>query len=713
MGFPLYEKLRLCIEEEKYSKLLFFDAFDTIKMLKGIEGYFSDGKDDTQDFDKIYFESKRCFILNLAIAECFSSTKSKISLLPTHLAEFYHNVESLFGRATEFGSDDRIQKIEQIFQEHKIAFKTDSFSKLQSEEQKREFLNKFIKESRTIFKLLSPYNLSNKNERIKYLFKHPKIIHIYPISDPAKISNAINTETFDLLLEEINNIRPSNSGETRNRRRNINDAIALAFLANLVSEFNKNPSLELPILYETQGGFFDRVIKGSGMKDLFMVKIGYSSNYVVRDSQYFLLKSCYRDNIEQWKELLKEATKIDLIEEEIAKYIEIDFIQKKLLKNKTLSQIGEISKKITPILDVVRDKNINREIEKIKKEIIRAINNLKLLFIEANKIGRALDSLLQVLGKEIKTWNIIDDFGVFRFSFGENINAVIEDIVSRMIENRGQQGMRQAEIVSFADVLMNKHNHYKQKGISSNIDLLKIKIGVLWILQQYDQIIKLLKNEKGMKDCSIYFAEGASYLNCSSKYSIEKIADILLELQKLNYNNVYSSVERQIARAYLSFHVFETEKGIFTKTNGEKFDPEYSYAMDSIKYAEAAYNIVRKKNEQKKDFDSVKKEVYCENLKYYYIIEAGDKKQFELIDISSFLDKSRDAGIWQYRYYDTIARYYHRKSIYDVSKKDKKLDYQRAKENIEKAYRLSNGDPRISSYLARLDKYGDEFKRKR
>ena len=97
-------------------------------------------------------------------------------------------------------------------------------------------------------------------------------------------------------------------------------------------------------------------------------------------------------------------------------------------------------------------------------------------------------------------------------------------------------------------------------------------------------------------------------------------------------------------------------------------------------------------------------QAYALNNYLYYMIQYSDKKYLEEMRLAAEeLKKWLDTpGIWQYRFDDTLARYYNFVSVLATDRKTRKLAKDQAFEFIDRAWSSSLGDPEILRFRSDL-----------
>lgn len=122
--------------------------------------------------------------------------------------------------------------------------------------------------------------------------------------------------------------------------------------------------------------------------------------------------------------------------------------------------------------------------------------------------------------------------------------------------------------------------------------------------------------------------------------------------------------------------------------------------FNAIKYAQQAYR-------QFNDETDLQKKVYALNQYIFYSVEGEDDKIFDEIKQTTRILANFKANplVWQFRYDDTLARYFHRLSIMAENPQEKRKYIDWAMERINDALQRSDGDRDIEHYHAVLTTY--------
>ena len=744
INFPYFRNYRMCLFEKDFDKVFYFDAFDVIKMIKGIDASFTDWTPRNQfkkpEFDSKYFKSDKCFVHNLASVRAFSN-KVQIQLLSHHLAEFYRNFSILLDESQNEDIHEKrvpkvIEKIKTIFtsvfgdnpDQRLLEFDLSTLD----ENKKEEYIKISKNNSESVFKVLGTYNLMDFKSRIRYFFKANTIessIIVTPDFDEDLSLTEIKSDIFNKLIDSINKERPKSS-----RAKNYNDAFALNELYNKVKLFNLSPykNSPIPILYDAEDKLFYRVVKSAGLEREFCVLINNRKHRVIRDSRYFIAKAIYRDlpesdaieilNTLELFETSSNSIKIEelqTIENIIKNYFKINFIQDNLIRNKTLRNPEKLKEVLDPVSFYTKKEykdELIKEVYFLKSKLEKSVKNIENIFELYSELTNRTKSLISKIkarsndsleGEFYKNVDAIDDLGIFRFSFSNVINNQIKKYVN--VENGlliKEANERERLIYLFCHYFVNREK--------SSIEDIKIKLGVLWIFELYDKIIEftIWHHDKIKEDPSLLFIKGAAYFKQIpfSFYSqVDKIIDSLLLLNRKKNNSTEFLIITYKSLSYLYFHSWKEKNG--THLSQSIYDKKYDTVNNhdlidkSIKYLKSAR--ARFQREFGDDVSRTKENLYLLNIYIYYVSEGGNDTQFKKLEkeVQTLIKAKINPQSWQYRYNDTLARYYHRKSIITKKREDKLLAVQNAFVEINEAIQTSNGDQEALNYRTLLLEY--------
>lgn len=120
-----------------------------------------------------------------------------------------------------------------------------------------------------------------------------------------------------------------------------------------------------------------------------------------------------------------------------------------------------------------------------------------------------------------------------------------------------------------------------------------------------------------------------------------------------------------------------------------------SVIRDAIRYAREASDLLGRNDARR---------AYALNQYLFYLVEGGtDLQRDEMIEAAGLLTEyMSNVQVWQYRFDDTLARYYHRLATLSNSDEEWKGFMREAKDRIDEAISQAMGDEVVAQYRTQL-----------
>lgn len=227
-------------------------------------------------------------------------------------------------------------------------------------------------------------------------------------------------------------------------------------------------------------------------------------------------------------------------------------------------------------------------------------------------------------------------------------------------------------------------------------------VAVLWILKQDNYISimlhRVLRGSSGQLSIPLYIVLGASLLRMGKPPSV--VTDVILGLSKQLDQATSLAKKSQVMSglAYLHFHSWLNSGGRpFWHPDG--MGPTGSVGgiqlisgllSEAIKWAKNATEIAAPETSAY---------AYALNQYIYYITEGGTLAEFRGIDRERdrLMVLQGNDSVWQYRFDDTLARYFHRLALI-AAEADRGSLWNRALWYIERASSEGYGDEGVERY---------------
>jgi hypothetical protein len=284
-------------------------------------------------------------------------------------------------------------------------------------------------------------------------------------------------------------------------------------------------------------------------------------------------------------------------------------------------------------------------------------------------------------------------FGLVKFGLTPDAEQILEGEFRGLLspDDNGKRVLRQL-IVRCRDSL--------KGGAVSHEEIANLSL-TLWILEDYATLDELFGRLAGDVDNVPVWAQilhAASLLR--TPHEIHRVQAIIGRLQR-NLNvagDVDEKVKLLIGIAYLNFHLWESREENLLWTVGFCRDG-FNFRMDDPidgNLQAAISSALRARNTARQGSGPY---VYALNLYVYYMTEGAGDETFAgteqyLIELLSYHDKN---DLWQYRFSDTLARFYLRRAVpFRIDERSALLKL--AMSHIVEAERLGRADRRVANF---------------
>lgn len=726
-----YEGLKyfdICRQELKGSYQFYFDAFDIIRILQGVNRFYKDAP--RQTFDHNLFNEEDSLIHALAFGKFLTSN---IKLLPTHQAELTRVIKDNNTSHTFFS---RMANPLRQFLETDLKF----FDKLKqlkeaghiapSDNAIKSWINEKNKE---IFKATFLSYKANYTERLAELFKNGVIqIEQYSLDD-------IQIDDYSLFMalsDAFKEARP----HKEEGGSNFNDVAALMYLARKVKEYNDDNREPLPIYFDSHhyAGF----IPGYILDKHFTIRTHTGDgrppfeSYALRSHDFFRVyalltyNSFFPENEDRvYWDLVKTAESADDLQksfegpgiakylqevgdwynranvelrEKIENYVEVDFF-KAIIDTLQKARPEVLTKILTDFdrLELNPDDtdaiNTQNEIflEYIQSKINVRISDTVNVYHEILQRVRMVSQVSRQLTEANTELDIFYHYTLFRFMIPKKYQASLRHFFSEdgLLSNDPANPSR-VTLWNFyyRTVYQKSHDNVPNRQLLDTNELYLL-YGSFWILNLHDKLIDYNTRKEDLEklDHSLLMLIGA----CIDWVLVRQSStDKDFDKHRTAYRNIIEVLEgRLVAEArspsdqdvhnqikivlsYLYFHLWTQEGNIEILSRGEQenhivaYDPT-TYNYIAVKYAKEAFEYF-----EKRDVRNSAMFLYLFNIYMYYVIDGAPDEEFRKLSSrrNEFITLSGNAREWHYRYDDTIARNFHRLSRL-MGPRESKLEY--------------------------------------
>jgi hypothetical protein len=553
------------------------------------------------------------------------------------------------------------------------------------------------------------------------------------------LADVMGGMTFQRLKQSFGRFRRDKS-ETGSEIRswdvsNSVDALALAELAKKLRRLNSEGAPSVPVLFSPDG-FFEKVIKKAGLESRFSYINDEGSRLSsIRGPDYFIFKAIFdppdlvrstdskfvQASMTELRELRERVSSIlkaqcDLEEalttttglggKPLGKLIEeirtLSFFENVWLPLSP-SSLEEVEHELQEAAEGLRSPEFRRAADealtRAKQEIdakTKTYEQLTSLWHRVAAASKLLQNRIKAAlreGRQNRKKNQETEppkeldpflhFALLRFSLPNSSHSFIRSTISAlvsgnfMIERDAQRK------------ILGKYRSVRSDSPQS-LELLSELSGVFWCLNLDQDLISMLESCKPLRHFSLDMILIASYFRLNQ--NVGKGNLLLKELTE-RYSDLPPNKMGQlmIGLGYLYFHLILCLDLVPDQTNQEAMQELYENA---VRCARMARDLLTDSPSQ----------VYALNNYLYYMVESSDDRYLSEMrwaaeELKKWIDKP---GVWQYRFDDTLARYYDLVSTHAADKRTRKLARDQALDFIDRAWVASLGDPEILRFRGDL-----------
>jgi hypothetical protein len=660
-------------------------------------------------FKKDDFGSQQTLVTCLAAAGWLLPMR----LLPPHQAEFYNGLKVRFGLGREHvppgGAD-------QFFRDAEMG---SSFSLMdfhsKSQQEQNNILKQYAGKAKLLFKAVecakgsapaTPTSRPAWENRLADLYRN-KLLDL-ETADEIDYNDIFQDENFIKTREFFDDARnPSKYG-----LNNITDATALCLIQRQIMAFKIKGEKSLPRLYE-YSPLFREAMKGWESLDEGLDPL--------RDVHYFLFRGMFNppadlvgdgshakfiESLTSIKDKVKEilaASEIltpDLINElaidgkplllVINELQDYSFLDKVWLPYVAHKDISKAARDYVQRAEEVDSREFKDTVKKTLEDLssvlerrVRQYKSMRDLYIEVEKQIERFQQKFKAARNDASEFFRI--FGLLQFGVPEEYHSEIDQFVGSFL------GGDQHELEVAKTDLCRKCRNAELKG--EDHASRAIAICVLWVLKMNNEIRRI--SERGERSSWFLSLVAANAIKLKDFHTaIRNIEEVEARYKVLTDDSI--KAEEAIRLAYLFFHLWLDGGGAVQWRHERPLEKSYSpekvagWIRAAIHFAKEAYGASHR---------SPAAEVYALNLYLYYVTEGADDSEFSKItSISNQLLQYERHTVWQYRFDDTLARYFHRQSTMALTLEERRNRLQKAIEHIKDAKMYSHGDPEVQGY---------------
>jgi hypothetical protein len=723
------------LELQRKHPVLFFDTADIQDAVIGMRAFYG----DDGRFLKSRFERTRALVNALISAGWLG----QFHLLMPHLAEFHKKAQNNFRLSpiTDWNAEIR------EFLTHLKWLDDENHSTLdeRSEVELQRLFETQARNGLSWFKAI--YSMTPWHRKLG-IWIRTGLLNID--QKPLDYGKIVDSRNFGLLKKKFDEHRPSAS------INNVVDTTAICQLMDMVEKFNQG-AVEIPRFFLPLGSSskLSRVITDLDWWDRFECNIhdgtGNTSS-VFRDEDYFLYKITFRHHTsvlkgsstdkndikkvlkEQKKELsrwqktvtsvlgslplekndlytqtLTEVSIDDDLKDLIDSLQRYSVLDQDRFKNPTTEEFRAALRKSKESKKIVEEQKEIYENTRFRKfvneqwndkidELSEDINDFTIFTELYHELDRSIRTLQQRLGSYpgVEKDDFFTILGLIRYGFPEEIEALVGDILSDLIsgEDDNIRSGCARTIRSYLDA---------RKAPAENSEKFMTAAAVLLAVHGSRMFSDLLKNVVGpLPHYSLDIAYCELLLR---KHRTEKDLargmSLLGKLEKL-WKTEDEDPNLSIGLAYLHYWAWRAKGGTAAwelEYNLQAKEVEYErdrLARGAIYYAGHAYESI--------SIDEPAKKAYALNQFVFCVVECGDLAHLRALKERKdfLLNYQNIPKVWQFRFDDTLARYYFRRAFLpELSEKKTEL-INRAMDYERDAKSRSDGDAELDIFHGKL-----------
>jgi hypothetical protein len=723
----------ISLEKSNKTTELFFDTSDTRSAVLGLNDLYDPV---TRRFNFGKFEHEETLVHCLAAGEWLG----RIYLLPPHQAEFLTLLKEDFWVVPE---RDPVGVARRFLQQAGLKMTKKQLSSVGSlsETKLNQLVRRQAGSAQRFFKAIQcivPWRIRLTNMLDKGTLQL--------VSQNFNYEQIIHNPVFSTLQAAFTSARKDKPIQ------NMADIIAILLLMDKVRRFRLGQEKSLPLLFVSSPVFLDIVRQEKVAEHLTYKNKEGKTISILRDKDYFVFKSTFRPSStlrpevdEQSRSksenylrtLHQEVTKILQARDEtkVEAAIEIgDTAGRRVSLNAFIEELRRFSFLENVWLPWEAPRTLDQNI----RQLIQAVPEVKVKGTKKfrSSVDKTLDGLKENLSKNVKQveavmllWNGLEkrarevsrqlnsgpqrstdyfrDFGLLRYSFPSRTHARIEEVLNQLLQPGSAEEQARKFVIT----------GYLQGGRDPQdyTDELIVSAAVLRAFELKYELLNLLEKVDGDRDKRLpHFSLNIMFAELISKFGRQdrRIERVISQLEK-EYRGKSQRAQADLAvgLAYLYFRLWQSRGGeALWRLRPEVYKNSRDLGLDktireAFTHAHQAYEAVRQLRPDRKDINVLKKEVYGLNIYLYYMVE-GACKEFEskindaAHDLTSYAERSE---VWQYRFDDTLARYYHRQAA-SAETEERWLELMRsARRYIEKAQLHARNDREVDGYMQKIE----------
>jgi len=695
----------LKLQEQNIELQFYWDTEHVMRAVLGMADFYGGG-----EFRKPDFDDAKTLVVCLAAENWFGP----ICLLPPHRAEFYNSFKSGFGVG-----DAKLPPTgaKRFFQDCGLA-NMPSLEEFRNEppDEQVKIVNQYAGKADQLFKGVN-CALGDWKARLTSMYRRG-LLNL-DSTDEVDYSELFEDPVFRRARDFFDTKRPVQQSGVNN----LTDATALCLLLRQVAAFEKGQDRRLPRFFETSPLFRQALTYlADQSKEI--------SSDVLRDADYYFFRAMFkppRDLVndgqhdkflsslisakDKVKDMLNPSDAGTPITAELVDEIKVEgiplrtviddlkrysFLERVWLPyaHKTVSQVADeyVRSFVEAANEVTNDGEfdiaVRKTLDKLDRSLAGHVRQYRLMTEFFLEFERHIERFQYDVGvTAADAFDVFKISGLLRFGVPQEYHPRVKEIAGTFISGE------QEDIKVTVPKLCRMCREVERK--TADVASRHVLMCLLWVLKMHD-VIKRLHGENGEEASWLLALTAASAIERRDfRTAIREVAEIEKRYNKLE--DPFARGGEAIRLAYLYFHLWRDGGGVVKWRDDRPL--ARSYPVETVNlWIQLAINFA--KDAYSARHLSVAAETYASNLYLYYVTEGGEDEVFRgMTRIAGQVVRYKiDPAVWQYRFDDTLARYFHRQSTKAATLEEKRERLEQARKHIRDAVHESHGDRDVKSY---------------
>ncbi|MFK8016850.1 MAG: hypothetical protein AB8G17_15590 [Gammaproteobacteria bacterium] len=694
---------------------IFFDSLDVWRALLGMLDYVGNSPGGGLSVEKkIDFESPGALVAALL----GSGALGPFSLLPPHQAELLRLLER---KRSENLPSSKHREEEFLAELDVLRHGDPTDLRNLSHEQIREIVKRESDDAPRLYKAVQCVRFQWW-QRLKIWHKDDLLVLQ---SVPTRTAALTARPEFPAILSVIKRKRPSGQKQTT-RYNDFADAVALATLLQLCDDAREGKSHLIPRFFDSVGWFSDVASEAGILEKLTVCTRSDErgnrtiSTPVLVPADYFVFKASFlkragpngRKNAGEPLSAEDIYTALqEIIAGEHASKDGLEALRHVSVGNQTLEEVIEQLKALGFLRNVWLETAADKEIkeltdrlretsrEALEKEYQKALGEIIVsakdaLATNADEYRRltqawiwAEQSLERISDlKEVRPREVTRDYKLICFGFHKDATEQVGEIISDLTSDEAREANESLhDSVGFRK-LVEALSEGLGDPLANEINT-QVAAATMWCASSPADVVQLLRhNWNQFNHASLKLVFAAACFDSRMELDLgkrtldslcEAHARSSIEIQSQMTDNVSLMLfaELSIGLAYLHFHLWSVEKGRWNWRQQEfsnKRPPDHALNTieTAISFASQACDVLGTESRPDKLWRQLL--LYAQNQRLFYLLELGSHDRFDEIESAAphLLGMNNDPDLVMFTYYDTLARYFHFRSVWSDTKSD-------------------------------------------